>query len=340
MAGFDQIGKDTGPGKIANFTDTRGDVLLSFLLFNYNIDGNVLKPEHKKFLDEQVVPFLREHKVHTELVGTTSKTGTSDYDVQMSIGRVLRVKQYLASKGIGEEKLPGPDILAAGKSLSTSKLDEDGLDRAVRLTIVLRIKPRPLFPTIVVPMIISGSPPPPVDLPPAIQTPPTDEREHWTIRQIFGSNTNVGVGVGVPGAGVGVGVGPVDYSFLLVNRKTHKMAQCNFAGPGVSAGVGPNNKSFGAGLSLGTSITGQSKTWNNFTTAKGVDFPDFDGKAAWAEPGGVALGTDISANAKLALPDLGVKTDITTGKTIGFPGSAISVGRFHCGKPVQLHLPN
>jgi hypothetical protein len=80
------------------------------------------------------------------------------------------------------------------------------------------------------------------------------------------------------------------------------MSQCTFAGPGVSGGIGPNNKSVGLGLSIGTSITGQSKTWNNFETAGGVDFSDFNGAATWVEPGGVAAGTDISAKAVLTFP--------------------------------------
>src|SRR5258705_12938147 len=113
------------------------------------------------------------------------------------------------------------------------------------------------------------------------------------------------------------------------------MSQCTFAGRGASGGIGPNNKSVGLGLSIGTSITGQSKTWDNFETASGVDFSDFNGAASWVEPGGVAAGTDISARAVLTFAKLGTTARATTGKTFGFPGSAASFANFHSGNPVQ-----
>lgn len=341
MAGFDQVGKDTGPGDggfLITNKETPTQIVFEYILFNYNIDGNVLKKEHKELLDRDIIPFVKEHRVHVKLTGMASQSGDREYNRKLSLGRVLRVKQYLLSEGLTEAQVPGPDIRAAGEDLSTSKLSEDPMDRAVRLTIAVGIKPRPLYPTIVVPMIITANGPESIILPNVTIVGDKPE-ERWTIRQIFGTNTNVGVGVGVPGVGVGAGLGPIQYSFLLVNRKTAQMSQCTFAGPGASGGVGPNNKSFGLGLSIGTSITGQSKTWNNFETTAGVDFSDFNGAATWVEPGGVGLGTDVSAQAVLTFPKLGKTVRVTTGKTFGFPGSAISAGNFYCGAPVQLKRP-
>jgi hypothetical protein len=260
-----------------------------------------------------------------------SRSGDQEYNRQLSLGRVLRVKHYLLSQGLTEAQVPGPDIRAAGEDLSTSKSMEDPIDRAVRLTIAVGIKPRPLYPTIVIPMIITADGPDPITLP--------EVGEHWTIRQIFGQNMNVGGGFGIPGVGVGGGFGPIQYYFLLVNRKTAQMSQCTFAGPGFSVGVGPNNKSWGKGLSIGTSITGQSKTWDNFETANGVGFSDFNGPTVWGEPGSVGAGTDVSAQGVLNFRKLGTTVRVTTGKTFGFPGSAVSFGNFYCGEPVQLHLP-
>ena len=341
MAGFDKIGTDTGPGDGGFLTTTKvppSRVIFDYILFNYNIDGNVLKKEHKDLLDRDIIPFLKENRVHAELTGMASKSGDREYNRQLSLGRVLRVKEYLISKGLTEAQVPGPDIQAVGSDQATSKLKEDPIDRAVRIRVAVGIKPRPLWPTIVIPMVITPDGPKPIEPPPEVPT-PSNTTEHWTIRQIFGTNTNVGVGIGVPGAGVGVGLGPLQYHYLLVNRRTSQMVQCTFAGPGVSGGAGPNNKSVGAGLSLGTSITGQSKEWNNFETAAGVGFSDFDGMAVWNEPPGIGLGTDISAQGTLVIPKIGVNVRVTTGKTFGFPGSAVSVGNFACGQPVQLKLP-
>jgi outer membrane protein OmpA-like peptidoglycan-associated protein len=341
MAGFDKIGKDTGPGDGGFLTtnkETPTKVVFEYILFNYNIDGNILKKEHRELLDRDIIPFVKAHRVHVELTGMASRSGDREYNRQLSLGRVLRVKEYLLSMGLPEAQVPGPDIRAAGEDLSTSKSMEDPMDRAVRLTVAVGIKPRPLFPTIVIPVIITANGPDPITLPDVTIVADKPE-ERWAIRQIFGTNTNVGVGLGIPGVGVGAGLGPIQYSFLLVNRKTAQMSQCTFAGPGVSGGAGPNNNSFGAGLSIGLSITGQSKTWDKFETASGVDFSDFNGGAAWVEPIGVGAGTDISAQAVLTFPKLGTTVRVTTGKTMGLPGSAASVGNFHCGEPVQLRLP-
>jgi OmpA family len=341
MAAFDKVGKETGPGDggfLITKKETPAKVIFEYILFNYNIDGNVLKKEHKELLDRDIISFVTENRVHIKLTGTASQSGDREYNRQLSLGRLLRVKQYLLSKGLTEAQVPGPDIRAAGEDLSTSKLIEDPIDRAVRLTIAVGIKPLPLFPTIVIPVIITANGPDPITLP-EITIVGDKPEERWSVRQIFGTNTNVGIGFGIPGVGVGGGVGPIQYSFLLVNRKTAQMSQCTFAGPGLSGGIGPNNKSTGRGLSLGTSITGQSKTWNNFETASGVDFSDFNGAATWVEPGGVAFGTDISAQGVLTFPKLDTTVRVTTGKTFGFSGSAASFGNFHCGKPVQLKRP-
>jgi OmpA family len=342
MAGFDKVGRDTGPGDggfLIAKKETPAKVIFEYILFNYNIDGNVLKKEHKELLDRDIIPFVEENRVHVKLTGMASQSGDREYNRQLSLGRVLRVKEYLISKGLTEAQVPGPDIRAAGEDLSTSKSREDPIDRAVRLTIAVGIKPLPLFPTIVIPVIITADGPDPIIVPGVTGNKPEGR---WTIRQVFGTNTNVGLGVGVPGFGVGAGLGPIQYHFLLVNRKTAQMSQCTFAGPGLSGGIGPNTTEAhgkGLGLSVSTSITAQSKTWDNFQTDGGVDFSDFNGAAVWVEPGGVALSTDISAQAVLRFPKLGTTVRVTTGKTFGFPGSAASFGNFHCGKPVQLHLP-
>ena len=61
------------------------------------------------------------------------------------------------------------------------------------------IKSQPLWPTIVVPVIITAKGPEPIQLP-EVKIPGDKPEERWAIRQIFGTNTNVGVGLGVPGA--------------------------------------------------------------------------------------------------------------------------------------------
>ena len=57
MAGFDKIGTGTGPGDGGFLTTTKvppSRVIFDYILFNYNIDGNVLKKEHKDLLDRDI----------------------------------------------------------------------------------------------------------------------------------------------------------------------------------------------------------------------------------------------------------------------------------------------
>ena len=343
MAGFDKIGKDTGPGD-GGFLITRKEndkFIFEYILFNYNIDGNVLKEEHKQLLDRDIIPFVRTNRVHVQLTGMASQSGDREYNRQLSLSRILRVKKYLVGKGLTEAQVPGTEIRAVGEDLSISKSTEDPMDRAVRLAIAVGIKFRPVHPTIVVPMIVTPGGPDPITLPEIVVGGDKPE-ERWSIRQLFGTNMNVGIGAGIPFIGVGGGVGPIQYSFLLVNRKTAQMSECTFGGGGFSGGIGPNSDKPSdkiAGLSIGTSITGQSKTWDNFETARGVDFRDFNGTATWVEPASAAGGTAISAQAFLKFPKLGTTVRVTTGQTFGFPGSAASFGSFHCRAPVQLNLP-
>jgi hypothetical protein len=57
MTGFDKVGKDTGPGE-GGFLITNKEppdkVIFEYILSNYNIDGNVLKKEHKDLLDRDI----------------------------------------------------------------------------------------------------------------------------------------------------------------------------------------------------------------------------------------------------------------------------------------------
>src|SRR5262245_6584046 len=201
MSGFDKVGKDTGPGDggfLITKTETPSKVVFEYILVNYNIDGNVLKKEHKELLDRDIIPFGKENRVHVKLTGMASQSGDREYNRQLSLGRVLRGKEYLISTGLTEAQVPGTDIRPAGADLSISKSMEDAADRAVQLTIAVGIKPLPLYPTIVIPVIITAERPDPIIVP---EVPGNKPGERWTIRQIFGTNTNVGVGVGVPVVG-------------------------------------------------------------------------------------------------------------------------------------------
>jgi hypothetical protein len=331
---FERPGSPTGPGKISSRVSTSPSIVCTYDLFNFNIDGNQLKPEHTKFLDEHLVPRLKSEEVHAKLTGTTSKSGEAEYNRQLSLSRVLRVKEYLRSRGIPESKIPGPDIRAAGEDLSKSTSNEDEVDRAVQIIIATGIKPLPIWPVLVFPISIYG------EVPVMIKTGrrrDTPRKEKWAIRTIFGGSFSASVslpGKGIPGVSPsdfsGASAGMLQYHFLLVHQRSRMMSQCTFAGPAGSAGLG--------GL-LGASITEQSKTWNEFETAPGTTFDDLDGFATWTESP-VATGTALSLGPnRLTLLQAGVTVEVDTGRTWGFPSSSASAGKFSCRKPVPLNLP-
>lgn len=119
--GLDKVGRPTGPGDggfLVTDQDVRNNVVMEFILTNFNIDGNILKSEHKDLLDQHILPFVRANKVHVELTGTASQTGAAAYDRQLSRERAARVRQYLLSKGLSNAQAPINDLHAAGKDLS------------------------------------------------------------------------------------------------------------------------------------------------------------------------------------------------------------------------------
>jgi hypothetical protein len=334
--GPDKVGRPTGPGDgsfLVTDQDLPHDAVMEYIITNFNIDGNLLKPEHKDFLDQHVLPFVRANKVHVELTGTASQTGGAAYDRELSRERAARVRQYLLAKGLNSGQVPINDMHAAGKDLSKSKNVEDEFDRAVRIRIVIGVRKVHVLPHIVVPQI---SPPqaPPQEVPETIIV--VDTRVPWAIQELTGFNVAVGASVGGFGAGIGLQAGTVEYHFLLVNSRTKQMSQCRFFGGAGGGGVGPGPIKPGPSIGPSFSMTQGSHTWDQFVTPAGKGFDDFAGTAIWKEAG-AGLGSTISA-ARLTCSNLGLTISVTTGATIGTPGALISAGNFFLKPPVQLQL--
>ncbi len=145
-------------------------------------------------------------------------------------------------------------------------------------------------------------------------------------------------GANLPLVGAALQAGAVEYHFLLVNLKTKQMAQCRYFGAAVGAGVGPAGLKPGVGPGGDLSLTQGSHTWDRFKTKAGTGFDSFAGGATWVEPAGLGLGSNISVRAMLGLNGLSITVRVSTGHTIGTPGSLASVGNFFLKPPVQLQL--
>lgn len=333
--GPDKIGKSTGPGDggfLVTDQDIPSSAVFEFILTNFNIDGNLLKAEHKQVLEQHIIPFARTNKVHVELTGTASQTGEADYNRELSRQRALRVRKYLLERGLASAEVPLGDVRAAGEDLSRSKNVEDELDRAVRIRLVVGVRKGTVRPHVVVPQV---APPQPVqEVPETVIT--VDTRVPWAIQELSGFNVGVGVSVGALGLSVGVQAGSVEYHFLLVNLRSRQMAQCRFAGPALGSGLAQGGLKPGASAGPSFSITKGSHTWDTFQTPAGTTFDDFSGAATWAEAG-LNLGTSIS-KCRLFLHKLKIDVFVSTGFSVGTPGTVTSFGNFHLKPPVQLQL--
>ena len=321
---MDKVGKYTGQGEFQEFLlGDQAGIVFGVDLYNYNIDGNLLKPRHRDYLSRKLVPLLRHSQHHVKIRGFASKSGDFDYNLTLSKERVLRVKQFLRGYGIPESKVPGGDsdnLLAFGETCAKGVHDEEAYDRRVRILVGTGIKPLPsVRGEVYIGPIVEHHPPPP---PPP---PPKQTGKGWVIRQTAGLN----VGAGLSFWGLGAGGGVTQYHFLLVEQSTGRQAECTFAGPAVSAGGSPIPY-------VGGSITDPSRTWNRFMTKQEVSFADMEGTAVWHEPASAGMGTSLGVDPTLKLKNIGVEVRVETGPTWGFPASSLSAGYFTCRKPRQL----
>ncbi len=259
---MDKVGKDTGAGKVAESVVrklTGGQV--NILLFNYNFDGNLLKPTHTDYLDKILIPFLKERKYHVKMRGMTSRQGDREYNQQLSLERVLRVKKYLTSRGIPESKVPGPDVSAVGEDYSTSQHDDDELDRGVLLTLAPGIKPFPIrIPKVTIGEIVYT--PDPKN--PGNTSSNTGEpafgsfnalSTRWRIQFLRDMSVDDAMSSGA-------------MIFRLHNLDNNLETGCIFVGGG-------------AGVGTPMSVTLQGTEWSEFNTSKPVGFDDFEGPASY-----------------------------------------------------------
>jgi len=117
----------TGPGKAGTYPDL---VYYDFFLYNFDIEGVILKPEHCRYLDKYIVPKVRDGWMFI-VQGTASRTGTSSFDFELSQKRSQAVRRYLESAL--QRSLPNLIPEAIGRDSPMGQGQEAELDRAVRL---------------------------------------------------------------------------------------------------------------------------------------------------------------------------------------------------------------
>jgi hypothetical protein len=321
MAGIDKEGKvdpSSGPEGKAE-TILSNDPLWpwpeqGWFLFNFNIDGNVLKPEHKAFLDSSVIPFLHKEKAHVKLGGTASRSGNPEYNRQLSLSRILRVKKYLTDHDIRESQVPGSEFIAAGEDISTNPSAEFERDRSVTIVIGKGLKPRPIrvnkpdLPIFVPPFLPIPLPGPefPVDNPPLGKT--------LHLQYITGASVTAGLGGPVlPPLPInaGVGGGAALHGFFIIDPDTGEYAKyllpAGTGGGGVSPGLGP--------VSVQVTLPANNKPTPFVSNRTHVTDFDFTPAVVGSFGGGSATVNH------LFLPTVGVSVPFESGTTIGAGGN-------------------
>jgi hypothetical protein len=139
----------TGFGKISVDSRYSRPGMIKASLYNFDIDGDQLKPEHRLFLRTKVAPLLQGDTGHLWMRGSASRSGGETHDMILSIRRVTNAAQFLRSLGILSRQMQ-PD--AVGKELTQGHSLEDASDRAVALVVL---------------PVAKESPPPPKKVPPA-----------------------------------------------------------------------------------------------------------------------------------------------------------------------------
>jgi hypothetical protein len=269
---MDKVGKPTGEGKVSDRAVNDGHgVLITANLYNYNFDGNMLKDEHKEYLDKKMLPFLKKYPTHVKLHGVASKKGNADYNRQLSLERVLRVKQYLISKGLSEAQVPGSEMRATGEDLVPEKNgDDEEFDRAVRIILALGRKWKPWNTYIVFPPDKVTGKDPPEDKPPPIgfRIPPLFKRvpikvsRNWRIKLLGAAD------FGLPITPL-VSVGASALVFALADMENQQHVVCileagQVGGPGTPG-----------------TLTMEGP-WQPFSTANPHRITEFAGGAAWS----------------------------------------------------------
>jgi hypothetical protein len=139
------MARNTGPGKVTDNLDKKPRERLAGLLFNFDVEGDAVKPEHERWLEANAIPLLSCEQAVGNLKGMASRSGTDAYNLQLSQRRVENVKKLLAAKGTSPAKLSALWVGEEAAALAgTADGTEDELARSVSITV--NLPPRPTTP--------------------------------------------------------------------------------------------------------------------------------------------------------------------------------------------------
>jgi hypothetical protein len=256
------IERKTGPGQVEEIGQAR-------LLFNYDIDSDELKPEHKQFLMNEVIPRARRSPRGLVVVadGTADRLGDARHNEDLSRRRALKLQSFL------RQQLPNYAWQFSTKWQGERKAEKEGdIDgsvndrfRGVLLTVLepgQPIPPRPTIPKVPTPPKEFPKKPnevPRVIPPPKVQDPCLNHRDVPTSRDF-----SIQIFAGVTGGEVLEGAN----IHFIIRDNTHRL-QTRYQLLAVGAGT-PSP------LPIAPMAAGKPKS---FSTSKSVKVTNFGPKA-------------------------------------------------------------
>jgi len=285
----------SGHGKV-RVAPVVSTAVVSAFLYNFNIDDDQPKPEHLRWLDAHIVPFLAGTGCYIWMRGSASRTGGDAYNMRLSQRRVEQIAARLRSKGVGEWQM---QLEWVGESLSRSIKEEDEADRAVEL----RVQP-------IVPKSLERDKPPPE--PPA--APPLSDVFSVRLLGQAAAGKMVSLGLlakwikrlkGKPKAGVAV-----EGMFLEIRDKKNSLSGLYFYGGG-GIGVGYHW--------LSTTLVGP---WNDFRSSRPIHVSQFAGFARFTTLGALQWSKNFLHLVGTPKGVDSVYLEISTGITVGAGGSS------------------
>jgi hypothetical protein len=293
--------KATGTGKIEAHREFVQAGVLRALLYNFDFDDYAsadkkfrdLKPEHQKFLKEEVVPLLSNGKANIWMQGSASQIGADSWNMVLSQIRVGRVVNFLSIQGIDVEHMQQDAI---GEENAKSHSLDDERDRGVLLWVYPRFE---------------YEPPPPRKVPKK----PLVTR-HFKISMVTGLNVAQALRIAkLFKVKIGAGLAIDGLVFLIWDP--HNQIACYYVYIGIGLGFG-----FSALPSVAVTTHGP---WTDFTTEKPMSCWQFGRWARFTSGGGgshtvnwITFETPRGINNVESLP-------IATGTTYGV-GATSTIG--------------
>lgn len=262
-------------------------------LYDFDVDKAELKPGHKLYLTS-LRPLVRPNQGRFLIIhGMTSKTGSQGHNYQLSVKRMLAVRDYLVSIGVPASHMC---LLFNGEDFAIGSVDEDPLDRAVIVAVTSPPPPPPKYWPVIPPWSVNPPRDDPMECP--------DDEYKYAIRMVSALELPIS---GTKGGSM------VFAAFQIRNfRCAPLISNYDFAGLRVGKGVGWG--------SIGIRVVGD---WNEFRFPESLRVSEFGGML-WYSTFSIGIVDQPVGGGKLKL--LPVRTNAT--KEIPNPKLAPRVGGF------------